>query len=57
MTLSALIELAKVQELTEEALERLEQATIRHRELDERMEEQVRLKRCDEELLNKTCSI
>lgn len=57
VTLSLLIELAKVEDLSEEALELLKQARIRHRELDERMEEQVRLKRCDEELLNKTCSI
>jgi hypothetical protein len=57
MTLSKLIELAKIEELNEEGLERLEQARIRQRELDESMEEQVRLKRCDEQLLNKPCSI
>lgn len=57
MTLSALIELAKVKELNEESLDLLQQTRIHQRELDERMEEQVRLKRCDEQLLNKTCSI
>lgn len=57
MTLSKLIELAKIEELNGEGLERLEQARIRQRELDETMENQVRLKHCGEDLLNKTCSI
>lgn len=57
MTLSRLIELANVEELSQDSLERLQEARSRQRELDQVMEKQVRLKRCDEELLNKTCSI
>lgn len=57
MSLQALIELSNVRELSKDGYERLLKARERQRELDIKIEKQVRLKHVGQELLNKACSI